>query len=125
MPDTFLPGHSGAATIGGCEAWLRVHSFPNYQQPTAWFACYIVAHEYGHLLGLDHDDAFTAADPNGVMTTDTSVLKLPRSCVPERRLYEDAIDRRWCRKHRAKCAQNYPKLAQRVANEPRRAKRPR
>jgi Matrixin len=89
------------------QAWLS--------EATDREVCAIAAHEIGHMLGLEHDDAHGARDPQGVMASPPSV---PKQCEPgaalpvfaTKRKATRPADRRWCARHSKKCAAKYPAL---------------
>jgi hypothetical protein len=80
----------GWAYLGGCTIWLsRAHwrmDRPVRNAEAAEYWCNVIAHEWGHLLGFDHDAPFAVMQPQATMAT------------PECRRY---YRQRWAREWRA------------------------
>lgn len=122
------PGGRRGGFIDGCTAWIVVGL--NDDQ-----FCHLVTHEVGHLLGQEHSDEPTAADPADVMSAgkfDTlqackDAFPAPAPIVPafapvtssapvarknaRGRRASRRTDRKWCRRHVRKCLAKYPELA--------------
>jgi hypothetical protein len=80
----------GWAYLGGCTVWLsRAHwrmDRPARNAEAAEYWCNVIAHEWGHLLGFDHEGPFAVMNPQATMAT------------PECRRY---YRQRWARQWRA------------------------
>jgi hypothetical protein len=80
----------GWAHLGGCTIWLsRAHwrmDHPVRNAEAAEYWCNVISHEWGHLLGFDHDAPFAVMRPEATMAT------------PECRRY---YRQRWARQWRA------------------------
>lgn len=107
-------GRDGYAIVGGCDVWLDAQRFSAPLSEHDGRACFVVVHEWGHLLGFDHDLRDRTVDPMNVMSSTGHDTTAPPQCVPERRRYWRKRDRRWCARHQAKCAVKYPKLHARI-----------
>lgn len=91
---------------------------------TALDVCRVVVHEFGHLFGLEHEDAGSSLDPVGVMRSGDVQMGTPQQCndtaslPPVRQVRFDgrtrsprrASDRKWCKRHARKCESKYPRL---------------
>jgi hypothetical protein len=78
----------GWAYLGGCTIWLsRAHwriDRPVRNAEAAEYWCNVIAHEWGHLLGFDHDTPIAVMRPEATMAT------------PEcRRYYRQRWARQW------------------------------
>jgi hypothetical protein len=124
------------ADLKTCRPWVAVDWLAT---ASAADVCKYVVHEVGHMYGLDHDQpAASLPDPVAVMNDGAlRPMGMPAQCLnpsslpPVATLRADgrtrsrrrAADRRWCRRHPAKCAAKYPNLTQAAVRYQKEARR--
>lgn len=144
LPNPFIGKayiNDGSSSIYRCGRWIDKNWYYSSfnDQSFSYSLCGLVNHELGHGVGQSHGQGRTLRDPLGTM--DYGIMGVPPECsalLPQKtssgiepaqpstdgsargyRDYSWPQDRKWCRRHQAKCQNNYPKLYKRVISKKR------